>query len=285
MQFRCVLLFIFCAHLVWAQVANESVNRVSIDLGWVAAVQQYLGWLITSAPAAPPMYKGKRHLQTGDVLLSIDGHDISKLGPLAVARMLEDVPFRSVPITVGRSGKTYDVQAFGEGVMTDGTTKSAPSYSPDELQKRGEAAPQFSLIDLQGRQHSLDRYRGKWLLINVWGTWCTGCWHELPALNDLSAKYSERVTVISVAVNDSPETLNTFLAQHPVSYPVLLGGSFDSAFARSYNVHVAPTNLVISPVGEVQFVGRGPMSLKTAVETIALGQRSVSAEQRRRSER
>ena len=73
------------------------------------------GWLITSAPPAPPISATKRNLKTGDVLLRIDGHDLAELGPLAVARLLDDMPFRTVPIELVHHGKTYDVQAFGEG--------------------------------------------------------------------------------------------------------------------------------------------------------------------------
>ena len=168
------------------------------------------------------------------------------------------------------------MQVFGEGVGTDGTIKTAPSYSPDELQKRDDAAPRFSMIDVQGGQHTASLYRGNWVLLNVWGTWCSGCQDELPALNYLSTKYSARLIVLSVDINDEPETLRRFLAQHPLSYPVLLGGTFDDSFARSYNVHLAPTNVVIAPGGKIAFVGRGNMSLKGAVETIARGQRNAS---------
>jgi thiol-disulfide isomerase/thioredoxin len=273
MQVRWALCFFVCVQLAWAQIDPQ---KVSIDLGWVAAVQQDRGWLITDAPAAPAMYKSKRTLQVGDVLLSIDGHDISELGPLAVARLLEDVPFRTVPMILERSGNTVEVQVFGEGVVTDGTIKSTRSYSPDELQKRDDAAPRFSMIDLQGWQHTAALYRGKWVLLNVWGTWCSGCLDEIPALNYLSTNYSARVIVIGVDINDEAETLQRFLAQHPLSYPVLLAGTFDDSFARSYNVHLAPTNVVIAPEGKITFVGRGTMSLKGAVETIARGQRTAS---------
>jgi hypothetical protein len=85
------------------------------------------------------------------------------------------------------------------------------------------------------------------------------------------------LTVVSIAINDNPETLKRFMTRQSLSYPVLQRGTFYSPFARSYNVHAAPTNLVISPDGEIRFVGRGPMSLKTAVGTIALGQHSVAA--------
>jgi hypothetical protein len=80
------------------------------------------------------------------------------------------------------------------------------------------------------------------------------------------------VTVLSVGINDSLETLQKFMTQHPLSYPVLLRGTFDDSFARRYNVHLVPTNLVIAPYGEVGFVGRGYLSLEGAVRTIARGQ-------------
>lgn len=269
------LLLLLSGFSGWAQNDKEAVDTVGIDLGWVAVVQQSRGWLITSAPPAPPISATKRNLKTGDVLLRIDGHDLAELGPLAVARMLDDVPSRTVPIELVRHGKTYDVQAFGEGVLTDGKNKSAPTYSLNELQKRGEPAPQFSLTDLQGQDHTLDSYRGTWVLLNFWGTWCSGCMQEIPALNDLNTNYKATVTVVSISINDSPETLKRFLTQHAISYPVLVGGTFDDPFARRYNVHGAPTNVAISPNGDVRFVGVGPMALKGAVETVARGQRSA----------
>jgi len=275
MQLRCVLVLLLFAPLVRSQSITHRADTVSIDLGWVAAVQQERGWQVVNAPDPPSTYKGARHLQIGDVLLTIDGYDASGLGPLAVARMFEDVPVRKVPVSLERNGKTGEVQLFGEGVATDGTIETSPSYSPQELQKRDDAAPRFSLFDLQGRRHADALYRGEWVLLTVWGTWCSGCLEEIPALNYLSTNYSASMKVLSVDLNDEAQTLQRFLTQHPVSYPVLLGGSFDDSFARSYNVHLAPTNVVIAPSGNIAFVGRGNMSLKGAVETIAHGQRNA----------
>ena len=217
------------------------------------------------------MSKSKRNLKVGDLLLSIDGHDLADLGPLAVSRMLDDVPFRTVPMQLIRNGETYDLQVFGENIVTDGTIKSGPSYSSNELLRRGTPAPDFSLLDLRGESHTRDSFRGRWILLNFWGTWCAGCMDEIPALNYLSLHYQSKLTVVSVAMNDSPETLKKFLAQQPLSYVVLLGGSFDDSFARAYNVHGAPTNVIIAPNGDVRFVGVGLISLKRAVQTVAAG--------------
>jgi peroxiredoxin len=253
-------------------ILGESI--ISIDLGWVAAVQENQGWVVTDAPPAPPIAKSKQSLKAGDLLLSIDGHNLAELGALAVARMLGDVPFRAVPMQLERDGKTYDMRVFGEGVLTDRTAKPEPSYALAELVKRDAPAPDFSLLDVEGQRHTLESYRGKWILFNFWGTWCAGCIDEIPALNYLSLHYKSKLLVLSVAINDSPDTLKSFLAQHPLSYPVLLGGTFDDPFARSYNVRSAPRNLIIAPNGNVRFVGGGSMSLKRAVQIVASAQRA-----------
>jgi peroxiredoxin len=253
--------------LAWCHAASAGQNTVAIDLGWICAVQQERGWLVTNAP-----HPGSK-IQVGDVLLRIDGYVLSEFGPLAVARMLQDVPFRTVPIVLSRTGETHEVQVFGEGVVTDGTIESTPSYSANELQKRGAPAPRFSLTDTHGQQQTPDRYLGKWVLLTFWGTWCSGCLEELPALNDLNTNYSTRTVVVGVDVNDSPEVLRRFLTKHLVSYPVVLGGTFDESIARSYNVHLAPANVIIAPDGRIAFVGYSNLSLKGAVETVAHGWR------------
>lgn len=73
--------------------------------------------------------------------------------------------------------------------MTDGTTESAPSYSPDELQRRGTPARPFSLVDLQERKHSLDSYRGKWVLLNVLGNMV----HRLLGRNSRSERVKHEI--------------------------------------------------------------------------------------------
>jgi peroxiredoxin len=268
-----------CGFLGWTQEDNEAVDGISVDVGWVAAVQQNRGWLITEATPelhtlrpSTPLLVQKQSLRAGDVLLRIDGRDIDQLGPLAVTEILRDAPNRSMSAQIRRDGGILSVVVFREPYPADSTTKSEPSYRPDDLQKRGAPAPDFSSVDLEGHQHTRDSYRGKWILLIFWGTWCAACTEEIPALNYLSANYKSKLTVVSVAINDSPQTLRKFLAQHPLSYPVLLGGNFDDQFARSYGVHSAPADVVIAPEGEIRFVGAG-VSLKKAVEAFVGGQR------------
>jgi thiol-disulfide isomerase/thioredoxin len=274
---RWVVLFVWlCGFLGWTQEGNEAADGISIDVGWVTVVQQSQGWLITEAtpelhtlrpPPTLPLVQ-KQSL----ILLRIDGHDVDQLGPLAVTEILRDALKRSVSAQVRRDGRIVSVLVFGEPYLADNTTKSEASYRPDDLQKTGCSSPGFLVGGFGRATAHRDSYHGKWILLTFWGTWCAACTSEIPALNYLSANYKSRLTVVSVAMNDSPQTLRRFLAQQPLSYPVLLGGTFDDQFARSYGVHSAPTDVVIAPNGEVCFVGAG-VSLKKAVQAVARGQR------------
>jgi peroxiredoxin len=178
-------------------------------------------------------------------------------------------------MVVERDGNVYEISVFREGVFTDRTMKASPTYSIRNLQTRDQLAPRFSLEDTENKTVSLDQYRGQWLLVNAWGTWCDGCMHELPALDYLGSHYRDKVALVGIAINDSRETLKKFIVAKQLTCPILLGGTFDDAFARAYDLNSAPVNILIAPDSGVRFAGMGPQSLKSAVQTLAACQRSV----------
>jgi AhpC/TSA family len=65
--------------------------------------------------------------------------------------------------------------------------------------------------------------------------------HELPAFDYLNSHYPDKVVLVGIAINDSRETLKKFIAAKQLTYPILLGGTFDDAFARAYAVRSAPS--------------------------------------------
>lgn len=275
----CLLVFI-SLDLFGADKHPEAV----IDLGWVRVVQRDRGWLATEAPAVPPpnLYKGgTRRLMVGDMLLSIDGHELSTYGPLGVAQMLDEVPTRRVPITLEREGQPHRVLALGEGVLTGGKVYSEPRYQRAELQKRSEPAPAFELPDVHGRSHQLAEFKGKWLLIVFWGTWCSGCMDEIPDLNALTAEQKDKLSVVGIDLKDSLEKLNKFLAENQIHYVVLRGGDFDGPIARRYNFRAAPWNILVSPQREVMFVAGATMNLKQEVESFITDHHHVPRTEKR----
>jgi thiol-disulfide isomerase/thioredoxin len=108
----------------------------------------------------------------------------------------------------------------------------------------------FALQDLQGKTQRLSDYRGKWVLVNFWATWCPPCLNELPELNALyNAHKNKDLVVIGVAMEyASPKVVTDFVKKHGLSYPIVLGNS--KVLAQIGDLEVLPTSYLYNPVGE-----------------------------------
>jgi peroxiredoxin len=86
-------------------------------------------------------------------------------------------------------------------------------------------APDFTLADSAGHPVHLADYRGKVVVLDFWATWCTGCKVEIPWFMEFQKKYgSKGLSTVGVAVDDEGwPTVKTYLAEHPITYPVVLG--------------------------------------------------------------
>jgi cytochrome c biogenesis protein CcmG/thiol:disulfide interchange protein DsbE len=86
-------------------------------------------------------------------------------------------------------------------------------------------APLLSLRNAKGAPVKLSDYKGKVVLLDFWATWCTGCKLEIPWFMEFEKKYgAEGLTAIGVALDeDGWGTVKAYLAEHPITYPVVLG--------------------------------------------------------------
>ena len=111
-------------------------------------------------------------------------------------------------------------------------------------------AADFMLEDIQDRTHHLADYRGKWVLVNFWATWCSPCLSEIPELSSLHNAHKDKdLLVIWIAMQSgSRRIVDDFARAHGISYPVVLG---DFKTARQIGaVDVLPSSYLYSPNGE-----------------------------------
>ena len=102
-----------------------------------------------------------------------------------------------------------------------GLAANASAQTPVKL-KVGDAAPQFSRGDLQGRP--FDLRRGKIVLIDFWASWCPPCIIAIPHLNQLQKKYGARgFQVVGVSMDDSANITKQTMREIRFDYPVVLG--------------------------------------------------------------
>jgi thiol-disulfide isomerase/thioredoxin len=117
-------------------------------------------------------------------------------------------------------------------------------------------AADFSLTDSHGKPHRLSDYRGKWVIVNFWATWCAPCLEEMPDLVAI-AESRKDVQVFGVAMEfqDSKQVLQ-FAEGMFVNYPIVLG---DRKTADQVGKVVGlPTTFIYDPQGKlaVRHVGK-----------------------------
>jgi thiol-disulfide isomerase/thioredoxin len=127
------------------------------------------------------------------------------------------------------------------------------------------SADSFLFKDLQGHEQRLQDYRGKWVLVNFWATWCPPCLEEIPDLIELhEAHRKSDLVVIGVALDSTKESVVEFVAKKKVSYPIVFG-NYDMA-AQVGEVEALPTSYLYDPAGRLVSYQQG-MVTKTSVES------------------
>ena len=122
---------------------------------------------------------------------------------------------------------------------------------------RGDSnAANFTLMSAHGQDISLSDYRGKFVLLNFWATWCPPCVKEMPALNVLHNKFKKHNNLRVVAVHAGPAlaTVKNFLKNNPVDYDVVIDKNMSLS---NWQVSGLPTTFLINPDGKVIYKATG----------------------------
>lgn len=206
-------------------------------------------------PGGPAQKVG---IKKGDELVAVDGRDVTHVEVGRVSDLLLASQPGPVRLRIRRG-----IDEFEFELERVSTRQLFPSREPEPagakfpLHKRNQPAPAFSLPDLQGRPVSLSDFRGRWVLVNFWGTWCAPCHLEIPILNKWVKDYSGKLVVLGLDVDDEPEKLREFLSKTPLAYIVLIAGKREGQIAKAYNCNAVPWNVLVSPDGLVQYVEAG----------------------------
>jgi cytochrome c biogenesis protein CcmG/thiol:disulfide interchange protein DsbE len=123
----------------------------------------------------------------------------------------------------------------------------------------GEVAPASPLPQLEGGgSGSLTDYRGRWVLVNFWASWCGPCREEAPALEKFQRRHGgPGFTVVGIDTRDLSGDGRAFVKRFGLSYPQLRDG--DGASAHAFGTTGVPENYLIDPEGKVRLLVVGPV--------------------------
>lgn len=118
------------------------------------------------------------------------------------------------------------------------------------------------LTDLGGQVHTLEQYRGKWVVLNVWATWCAPCIKEMPELQALARARSDVVVLGLAADGDNVARLAAFARALKVSYPIIAG---NARMMQEYKIRAYPTTMLFDGEGKLVLTRLGQVSQKDLV--------------------
>lgn len=119
-------------------------------------------------------------------------------------------------------------------------------YALLALAALGAQAADFGLTDTGGARHSLAAHKGKWVLVNIWATWCSPCVAEMPELDSLARARPDLVVIGLAADGAEARRVRSFASALKVSYPIVLGTPLDLA---QFRARAFPTSILYGPDG------------------------------------
>lgn len=133
----------------------------------------------------------------------------------------------------------------------------------------GDPAPAESMPRLEGGgDGSLAEYRGRWVLVNFWSSWCVPCRQEAPWLERFQRRHGgPGFTVLGIDSRDLEGDGRAFVKRYGLSYPQLRDGNGEAA--HEFGTTGVPENFLVNPRGRVRLLVRGPVTPEYLRESVA----------------
>lgn len=146
--------------------------------------------------------------------------------------------------------------------LAERSNRSAESRLEAEARQKalesGDApAPDFTLPSIDGGQVALSSFRGKWVILDFWGSWCIWCIKGFPALKEAYAKYDGKVEVIGIDCGDSEDAWKTAVAKYKLPWVHVYNAASDNSVDKVYGIQGFPTKMIVNPEGKIVDITTG----------------------------
>lgn len=114
----------------------------------------------------------------------------------------------------------------------------------------------FSFYDMQGVTHKFSDYKGKWILVNYWATYCPPCRAEIPDIEEFYRKNKSKFIVLGMDAGGTDDaSIKAFKKELDITYPLI--PAQESTLVAFGVVMAIPTSYIINPQGEIidKYVG------------------------------
>lgn len=135
-------------------------------------------------------------------------------------------------------------------VFPGGQVNAVDAVKSDSL-KPGMASPAFRYRDVNGKVVTLKDFRGKYVYIDIWATWCGPCCAEIPRLKELEKKMrGKKIVFISISCDDERRVWMDYVKKNQMG-GVQLHPERDRSFLEAYAVDAIPRFILLDKKGRI----------------------------------
>jgi thiol-disulfide isomerase/thioredoxin len=145
-----------------------------------------------------------------------------------------------------------------EAENTSATDTSLTS-DPSTLTSENEA-PDFTLNDLNGKPLTLSSLRGKYVILDFWGSWCGWCIKGIPQMKEYYQKYAGKFEILGIDCNDPEEKWKAAVEKYELPWLHVYNPRGDSKVLEQYEIQGFPTKIIVGPDGKIvkTIIGEDP---------------------------
>jgi len=164
---------------------------------------------------------------------------------------------------IGRANKEFTIPPIPGGQSDQPFDLGSIELKLVKQVKLGTPAPEFQVKTLDGKTIKLSDYKGRYVLLDFWATWCGPCVGEMPALKEVYKKYGQdkRFVMLGLSLDNTLDDLEDYVKKNKISWPQgYLGEWAKTKVPESYHVEGVPAIFLIDPAGKIiEKDLRGPM--------------------------
>lgn len=123
--------------------------------------------------------------------------------------------------------------------------------------KTGDPAPGFSIKSKENKMIRLNDFKGKYAVLDFWGTWCPPCLKGFEKMKEYYHKFQDKIEFIGIACNDTDSAWRSVIKEYNLPWPQVLSVTGTDDLEIKYNVETYPTKILIDKEGNLIHISKG----------------------------